>query len=41
MVQKAWEEQVQEKQEKEKIEKIKADADRLREEEELRVQYLN
>merc|ERR1712150_179372 len=35
-VQKAWEEQVQEKQEKEKMEKIKADADRLREEEELK-----
>ena len=36
MVQKAWEEQVEEKQEREKAEKIKAEEDRLREEEELK-----
>ena len=36
MVQKAWEDQIHEKQEKDKIERIKADADRLREEEELK-----
>jgi len=36
MVQKAWEEQVEEKQEREKVEKIKAEEDRLREEEELK-----
>jgi len=36
MVQRAWEEQVEEKQEREKVEKIKAEEDRLREEEELK-----